>query len=136
MVVDNNHGCLGISRPVRGYCAALWSSGAETFRTPAPCETCLRSDIFPVAQHSQYFQQYSCPLSGGMTSPGSGAVVFLFFFFFKEKLTRRGCGGSPAAHLLFCSICTCQLINCASRRFAQRRIWSAYQHRACGVGRE
>lgn len=31
LVVDNNRGCLGISGLVRGYCAALWLSGAETF---------------------------------------------------------------------------------------------------------
>ena len=58
------------------------------------------------------------------------------FFSLKTKLTRLECRGSPAAQLLFCPICTCQLINCASPRFPQRSLWSAYQHRGRGAGRQ
>lgn len=50
-------------REVRGCCAALLLSGAGELRLPAPCETCLCSQIFPVlpaallgsARLGQYF---------------------------------------------------------------------------------
>ncbi len=73
---------------VSGRCACFVVSGCECFRPPAPCETCLCSEIFPVlsaAQHSHYFQQYSCPpFSQEVTqlcflSPSSRAACFFFF---------------------------------------------------------
>lgn len=117
---------LGIVRG-RCECAVVRPSAASSVRDVSLLRD-LRSPL-----RSQDFQQYSGPMSGGEALPGSSAVLVSSLFLFKRKLSRRGRGGSPAARLLFCPIGTCQLINCASRRFAQRRICSAYQHRACGV---
>lgn len=92
---------------------------SRALQLPAPCSEIF--PVLPVAQHSQYFQQCSCPLSGGNTVMFPVAQQQCRMFKKKRKLTRQACRGSPAAQLLFCPICTCQLINCASRRFPQRR---------------
>ena len=132
----------------------LRGAGARELQLPAPCEARrvlspppLRKPLSPVLlprsarlgsdQPVLPTIGYSCPRSGRWWGGGHTVQVLLRglgIFLQKDSESHSvGCGGSAAAQLLFCPICTCQLINCASRRFLasfpQRRLGSAYQRR-------
>lgn len=121
---QNSVGCRPTEQDLRDDILLFAAFGAETFSCQPPCETCSESyAVLPAAQ--QHFQ-LRFPFSGASTSPGS----FSSSFCSKEKSLGEDAGCSAAAQLLFCSRRTCQLINCASRGCARRRIRSAYQHRS------
>lgn len=87
LVVDNNRGCLGISRLVRGYCAALWLSGAETFSRQLRVKRVSAQKSSPWLSAANTSNNTVVPFQEVRLLPAAvqlfcffGAVFFFFFF--------------------------------------------------------